>query len=1393
LPISEDALASTKDGQRLPSLLSAFRVDLSSKREASFAFSIKSPMPGWVAHSFNAAVPFFLVDARGARATQIYSFASGINKEAFILLANLGDRIALVIRRPGKEGDPYLRLLLQKEEDYERAIGILRRIDLVSDALTAHANLSDAVGLLRVGAERHFVNLGLFSNYFLRERMARHLSERGRRVEKETNNLFNQFGGEIPTDGASVTKVLAGLGFKPMLVNTGTNPEYRLLSGSTKLDAICVVTKADSLDTKKAQEVVPSYQAVSALKHVHWVILTNGRLWRLYSSRVSSSSTNYFEIDLEGVASESDPRLHYFVSLFSAAALMPKETGSDLDSVFEGGLKYAQEIKDELSSKVFEGQLFLNLVRAVIDHSDTQVYRDEELESAKAMSLRLLYRILFVLYAESRNLLPTDNSGYQELSLQGVRAKLAEFQKVPEGDKLWRRLGTLFETIEKGSVQAGVPAYDGELFRKARDLDGLELKNKYLVQAIRELTELDGKGIDYQNLGVRHLGSLYEGLLEYDVRQAMEDMVVYHDGTLDAAYAADLKAKPKPFVSKGDIYLSSLGIARKGTGSYYTPDELVKFLARNGLQSVLESRRMSFEEHIAELSAKNGRDSDLEKTVIDDLLGIKVVDPAMGSGHFLVAVVDEITSWVMDRLKDHPEAPLARMIDEDRERVLNEQRTKGIEISTELLSDSIILKRLVMKRCVYGVDINALAVELAKLSLWLDSFTIGTPLTFLDHHIRVGDSLVGLWLKNMKSKASLEGTLDSWVEEVKEVGLDVSKRVSMPPDLTLEEVEESRKVYGENRKRTDSARLMLDLMTAQILSPEESSRLPLNFSLIEKSLSQARKPAFWGEVEKAEASATKFRAFHWELEFPDACSDSGIQFDLIIMNPPWEAVRPYDDDFFSQYDPMFRRLSTKTSKDDMKKKLLKNKNISALFDEYMGSVQKRLNFFKSSGEYQKRGTGGIAFDYWALFLERAIKLLASDGTLSVILPSGLIANESATNLRKMILSKRIRSLYEFENAAGIFRDIHRSYKFVLLIVDNAQAEENFSAAFYLHEMSSLEGSGEKDKFVTISKDFVEAVSPESYSIPEVRNQKYVDIIQKLYANHPLISQGMDGWSFTIIRELNRTEAAPLFRTDGNGWLLLEGKNFHQFIVDFEKPEFTILREVGLKQTAKIREIGALNDKFHNFPRLVFRDVASSTNVRSMVACILPKNVFTPNTASIVLPRFNGVFNFDREYLHMISYLAGIFNSMVFDFLMRNRITMHLSFFFVYQTPIPAAFSDKTANEITRISARLSASDERFADYAGMLGVEYGRMTMRERIGNTAELNALVAYHYGITKIELQTILDSFDGFAENKELIKVDHVANWSEMLIRELNGEVRKRVMEHYDSIVGREGVLKP
>jgi hypothetical protein len=1359
-------------------VLEAFRVRDDGRRACSFAFSSRPVPSSWRAYTFDLPLAFYYVLAPGGTVTQIRSLALGIGRENFILLAVLSNQVVLVLRRAKRDDDAPFLVILRKEEDFERVASVVRRLDFVSDELTAHSSLFSLVDLLRTGAEKHFTNRGLFSTYFLKERLSESLSKRGRNVVKECVALLSKFGGEFPSLPEKAVNVLEALGYSVEDVSKRGFREYLLRYHGRILDVRCVVADTMSLDIKVGDRAAPSYQAVAALRSCSWVILTNGRFWRLYSNKVSSSSTNYFEIDMEGVFSETDERLKYFVSLFSASAFVARENITDVDLVFDESIRHARGVEDDLRRKVFDGGLFLNLVKGILDFSAAKRYSQEKLDRAKNLALKLLYRFLFILYAESRGLLPVNNAKYKEFSLEFLRPRLNAFEKEPDGRDVWNIVKTLFRMISKGDVDANLPQYDGALFEEDPELDGIAVKNKFLVPALRDLMESDGRGIDYQNLGVRHLGSLYEALLEYSVRQAPRPLVMYREEILDAKYAEDLKQKPIGFIDEGELYLSVKGLARKGTGSYYTPEAIVNFLVKKGLEPHFKKREEQFKADLARLPpSTKPRDLELEKKCNEDLLGLKVLDPAMGSGHFLVAVVNEITQWVIDLLRQYPEAPLMREIDELRRSIIEEQRKRGIRLDEDLLTDDVILKRMVMKRCVYGVDINPLAVELAKVSLWLDSFTIGTPLTFLDHHIRCGDSLIGLWIKNI----SADTALDRWLDTFSDARTTLVEEVVMPPDLTVEQVAQSREMYEAARKKTEPMRILLDILCAGIIDPDLGVKHPNDLRVIEETCRKRVKPKWWADVEKALELAEKYRFFHFELEFPDAFTKERRGFDLIVTNPPWEAVKPEDDDFFSLYYPRFRRIRSKPEKRKVMKKILNDKSVSDAYSEYRKGIEDRVRFFKNSGEYVRRGSGDT--NYWKLFLERAMNLAVDGGSFALVIPSGIVTDEGAKQLREALFQNRIRTLFEFENKYGVFPDVDRRFKFVLLIVDKTTPTKNFPAAFYLHEVDALEGNKEQEKFVEIPVELVKLSAPESLSIPEVRNKKQLEVFSWIYKHHPLLNDETKGWTVTLVSELHRTSDSDLLRSDGKGWPFIEGKNFHQFLPDFEKPVFTIPPEHGLKRTSRHQEFKRINEKIHEDVRLAFRNVASSTNVRSFVACILPPKSFCSNSACLILPKKNSGILSGVEYQKMLAYLAGVVNSMVFDFLIRTRISMNLNFFYIYQTPVPAEINGDIANQIIQVSARLSSPDDRFQDFASGLGVKTGPLSMKERIDLTAKLNALVAKHYGLNRDQLQVILESFDGFEEDKELVNLKDI-EWNDSLIRKFNGEVRKRVLSYFDEL---------
>jgi hypothetical protein len=1324
--------------------------------------------------------------------SDLKEFASSLKSNNFIIIFEMGKTILLCLNR-AKKGEYPLFLSLSKFEDYERVCNVFRKQNFLTDELSAHMAIDSSIELLKFGAETHFLNRGLFSNYYLKERMENALHQRKREIKKEKIKLLSSF--ELhnllagnKSDSTNVPIILKSLGYFPILDERN---KYLLKTSDGKIRSVAIVTDRDNMDLMfDIDTPVPSVQAVSALQLYSWVILTNGRIWRLYSSKVSSSSTNYFEIDLRGISDDKDQRLKYFVSLFGSAAMETKNDDiSDLDFIYNGGLAYARELEDNLRTKIFEKQLFLDLVRSVISHSNAKIRSEDELVKAKAVSLKLLYRILFVLYAESRLLFPLNNEGYKEISFESLRARLHVLEKDPESDSVWNCLRNLFTSISKGNSDANLPQYNGSLFEYDKDLDELNIQNRYLTTALKSLVEIDGKGIDYQNLGVRHLGSLYEALLEYNVRQATCDLAIIKDEILDFSFISDLKSKPSQIIKKGELYLTSSGLDRKGTGSYYTPDKIVRFLAHKGLEPTFKERETKFIEALNKW--RRTRQVNESAKSSEFLLDIQVVDPAMGSGHFLVTVVDEITKWLMTLLEKYPDAPLAQEIGQERNKVISEQLNKGIRLNEDLLSFNVMLKRKVMKRCVFGVDVNPLAVELAKVSLWLDSFTIGTPLTFLDHHIRTGNSLVGLWLKNLKQEKqeNKNSTLDIWMHDIVEEVVDWGEalhNISTPADLTLRDFNKNKETYFEFKEKSKPLRLILDMLTSTKIDMAVGKNFLTDYKMIEEVITKNKElenqPWYVSNLRANELSQ-KYNFFHWELEFPDAFTDTRRGFDLVITNPPWNTVKPDDDDFFSEYDPKFRRKINKSEKNKIKEKLLQNSEIAKSYQAYNKSIGDLSSFFKNSKEYVMRGKGDL--DLWKIYLERISHLVTRGGTLSMVMPSGILNNQGGTDLRRLVLEKRVRCLYEFHNLKGIF-GIHKDYKFILMIVDNVKSDSDFPVGFYLHDTDALDGKVEQEKFFTMNKEFIQLISPDSLSIPELQGKYEIDIFKKIYDKHQLLSKGLENKRiiFKFVTEMHRTMASDLFRTDGKGWPLIEGKNFNQFIPDYEGTKFTVDVKDGLEWTSKIRTYASHNQTFHEMPRLAFRNFGGSTNIRSIIACILPPKCFVPNNATVVVPMKDNAILLDNEYYLIISYLVGIFNSYVFDFLVFRRVFMNLNYFLIYPTPIPIELGNYTAKRIIEIAARLSCKDERFEKLSKIIRIPSGKPSMKELIEMIAELNALVAHHYEVTRDEYEYIIYTFEDFTEDQNLENMKEIT-WNESLIKKINGEARRRTLGYYDEIV--------
>jgi hypothetical protein len=511
------------------------------------------------------------------------------------------------------------------------------------------------------------------------------------------------------------------------------------------------------LDRAKGHAEAPSHQILRYLNRsdavpgsaVRWGLLTNGRFWRLYSTEVLDRDQRFFEIELAAVLGDLPPPVpegadaqHWwrvFLLLFGAAAALPDPQGRSFlaDCVAEGQ-RYEERITERLSEAVFDG-VFPDLVQALAHGDPQRDLADAAWRNAvKEAALILLFRFLFILYAEDRGLLPVDGDRYLAYSFRRLRDNAAAVadgrQTVRErGTTWWASIRDLFDAIKHGSPDLGLPEYNGDLFDDALHplLARVSLYDATLATLLERLSRVrvDGgpRRINYRDLSVQQLGAIYESLLERDV------------------------------VAGGDgVATTRSDTARHRTGSFFTTQKLVELIIDRAVGPLLDERRAVFAARAEAL----GHDRRRTANRLDELRRVdpaeaytrlRVCDPAMGSGHFLVSLVDYLAVQTLAAMAAATEAvawaeyrsPLAQHIAALREHLRGEARRHGWPVREEHFDDRALLRRIILKRCVYGVDLNPLAVELAKLSLWLHCFTVGAPLSFLDHHLRVGDSLLG--------------------------------------------------------------------------------------------------------------------------------------------------------------------------------------------------------------------------------------------------------------------------------------------------------------------------------------------------------------------------------------------------------------------------------------------------------------------------------------------------------------------------------------------------------------------------------------------------------------------------------------------------------------------------
>ena len=1200
-----------------------------------------------------------------------------------------------------------------------------------------------------------FVNCGVFSNHYLENRLLKELETvAGDRAKALRSNL------------GRIGDMLYVLGWSQDISNTDSGK-------------VCVIVseEQDLSMAQKSGQVAPSYLAVTKLAEHAWVILTNGKSWRLYTDRVSASTTTYFEINLE---EPNHSKLLYLAGIFGKDSYSGVE--SLINRAFDESQRYARALEDDLASKLLRGGIFLNIVKGLLDHDMTAEYTDEHLNDTKNTALKVLYRILFALYAESRDMLPISDEQYHKISIDSLRSVLDSLESDGDGNGCWEHLLNLFSGIRDGDPAHNLPRYNGGLFEYNSYIDGVRVHNRFIVPSLRELLEQDGKSIDYAILEVRHLGSIYERLLEFSVNQAKTDILVHEDS---GGGVHIVENHEHPTYKKNDLYLASKEglVGRKSTASYYTPREIVQVLVRQGLKDMLEERE-GFMNQDMKKYRRNLDDDALRKKCVDRLMDIQVLDPAMGSGHFLVEALNQITTWATGVLTRYPDHPLWDEIRQDRNKILDEQKSRNIRMDGNPLTDAILLKRRIMKRCIFGVDINPLAVELARVSLWLDSFAMGTPLTYMGHHIKCGDSTIGMWRDDSRYRDS---TLDGFENEF-DSARHVEK-VSANPDLTIEQVHQSQNESAIYEDETRPYKNRQDVMVVQFMKTKTTFKHAATFAQKVASGWNSKSKDIVDIVRSTKKLRDKHRFFHWKFEMMDAFTDGRDGFDLIVGNPPWAKTKPEDRDFFSRFDHEFYPLKKQEQLKRKKTIMADDPDIKKQYNLYLEKKDEQSKFYSQMYEQQGRGDK----DLWQLVLEQCFKMCVQNtGAISMLIPSTILINKGSTDMRKHLLDKnRVVSLYVFENKKEIF-SIHRSQRFALLTVRNDGKTDRFPAGFYLYDVESLkDNTREADKFTTIRAKDIRSSMPEQYLIPELAGRTSWDIYLKLHKLEQTLGSGHNGWGIDSSTGLHTTNNSDLFDAKHSPstayWPAIKGENIHQFMPNFRVPLHVVRHSDGLEVENKKRAYAGKTRKVFGMFRLAFRNQASDTNARTAITAIIPPHTFIKNSMSFLVLSRTGRRVLDsaelKSYHIEISYLTGVMNSMTFDFMTRAK-TLTNPFTVIPTNPLPAASRYDT--EIEYLAAKLSVDGTRtFKPFADSMGIPNILLKPGERIETTARLDALVARAYGIDSAEYRTILDSFK-FDEDPSM-KDRETVDWKASRAKPMNqffGEVHKLAMSRFEEI---------
>lgn len=1099
-----------------------------------------------------------------------------------------------------------------------------------------------------------------------------------------------------------------------------------------------------------------------------WGIVTNGMQLRLMRDNASLTRPAYIEADLaqmftnEDIASFAVLWLLIHRTRFGAADT--PATDCPLERWRDAGSKEGEAARDRLAGQV---QLALKLLGSGFLEANPDLaakLQSGEVNLTEWFNelLRLVYRLIFLMVAEDRNLLnpekakPEARALYaQGYSLQSLRKQCYRAATWDKHHDRYEGVKIVFRALTQGQPALALPALGG-LFAEDRlpHLETARLRNRAFMEALYCLSWLADKTgmvpVNWRAMETEELGSVYESLLELQPQLGDDGKTLVF-----ASEAAEQK-----------------GNQRKTTGSYYTPDSLVQALLDTALDPVLDKTEAE-----ADDPAKA-------------LLKLSVIDPACGSGHFLLAAARRIATR------------LARI------------RAEG----TPSLADFRHALRDVTRCCIHGVDRNPMAVELTKVALWIETVDPGLPLGFFDAQIRCGDALLGVfdlqvlqdgipdaaykpltgddketakyYLKANRDATAGQGGFDfgtgqASMPAMKPLALDFSGFRDLPED-TVEQIGAKAKRFKELRKGQTfvRAKAAADLYVAAFLLPKvggapagASERTVPTTEELWMALNQGKMRQAMVEAPKAARNA---RALHWPLEFPDVMQRGG--FDVVLGNPPWEVMQLSEKEYFASKQPEIAALAGAARKRAIDNLMKENPAAYAEFESALRQSEAGNEFARASGRFDLTARGKV--NTYALFAEHFANLARMRA--GVIVPTGIATDATtAPFFAALVKDKRLAKLVDFENRAGLFAAIDSRMKFSLLTLGRDEPLAAF--AFFLTDPSQLL---EPERNFTMSAEEIALINPNSGTAPVFRARYDAELTAKIYGSAPvLIREGNDRngnpWGLEFRQGLfNMTSDSEFFRTatqlqadglvrDGSDWIhsgsdpkspryvpLYEAKMasfFDHRAAGYgsrgDDRGYRVLPETTFEEHAaptfepepfywvkadEVDRMLATKGWSHGW-LLGWRDVTSPTNERTLIPTIIPR-VAVGHKMPLI---------FCSLAPKLASALYGCLSSLTVDYASRQKVGgTSFTFGYLYQLPVPHPdfFTEARLAFITPKVLELTYTSHSLAPFARDLGHDGPPFVWDEdrRAHLRADLDAFYARAYGLTRDELRYILDPAD-------------------------------------------------